>query len=173
MPPAKPIKSPAGYVPAFAVGYSGASGELTIVDSVQPLPVAFAGNQPLPFTYAAAEPLPVIIDSEDPISVTAYSAPAPAPLQGTSAISAVAGPFTPVSGRAVVLTLSGTWAGSVQLTRSSDGGGTRHPVTVAGIAWGRYAANACEPVWEEQESGASLYLDITLASGALTYRLAQ
>lgn len=153
MPPTKPIKSPASYVPAFAVGYADASGDLAIVDPGQPLPVAFSSNQP--------------------VAVENYTAPAPSPLQGDSAISTIVGPFLPVPGRPIVLTLSGIWDGTVQLARSIDDGATRHPVTVAGLAWGRYTANACEPVWEEQESGASLYLEIALASGAVAYRLAQ
>ena len=153
MPSTTPIKSPAGYVPAFAIGYSDADGTLAVVDSLTPLPVALSGSQP--------------------VNVTSYTPPAPAPLEGSSALSAVAGPFAPVAGRPVVMTLSGVWAGTVQLRRSTDGGVTRHPVTVGGIAWGRYSANACEPVWEEQESGVQLYLDIALTSGTIAYRIAQ
>jgi hypothetical protein len=147
------IVCPANYVPAFAVGFSDTGGNLAIVDPGQPLPVAISGNQP--------------------IAVENYTAPAPSPLEGESTTSTIVGPFLPVSGRPVVLTLSGVWEGSVQLARSSDGGTTRHPVTVAGLAWGNYTANACEAVWEEQEAGAGLYLEITLTSGTVTYRLAQ
>jgi hypothetical protein len=73
----------------------------------------------------------------------------------------------------VVLSLSGIWEGTVQLMRSTDLGVTLHPVTAGGLAWGRYTANACEPVLEEQEAGAQLYLDIALTSGAVSYRIAQ
>ena len=163
MPPTKPIKSPAGYVPAFAVGYSDPSGELAIVETLKPLPVILASGQPLPVT----------LDTQDPITVVAYAPPAPAPLAGTSLASGLAGPFVPVAGRPVVLTLAVVCGGSVRLSRAIDGGATRQPVTVAGIAWGRFTANACEPVWEEQEANARLYLEITLTSGSVTYRLAQ
>ena len=36
-----------------------------------------------------------------------------------------------------------------------------------------YTANACEPVWSEQETGAELYLQIDIAQGTLAYRLSQ
>jgi hypothetical protein len=148
-----PIKTPAGYVPAFALGFSGPEGELEIVES--------------------AKPLPVSISSVDPLAVTSTFAPAPAPLDGTASASTLAGPFAPVASRPIVLSLAGAWQGTVQLMRSTDGGATLHPVTAGGLAWGRYAANACEPVWEELEAGAQLFLDITLTSGTITYRIAQ
>ena len=47
------------------------------------------------------------------------------------------------------------------------------PVTIGGSPWARFSGNCCEPVWEESETVAKLYLDIQLASGSLTYRLAQ
>ena len=129
MPINNPIKTPAGYVPAFALGFSGPEGELEIVESTKPLPVTLA--------------------SSDPLAVLPGYAPAPAPIEGASAASLVVGPFVPVAGRPVVLPLAGTWEGTVQLMRSTDEGATLHPVTVGGFAWGRYTANACEPVWEE------------------------
>lgn len=153
MPTTNPIKTPAGYVPAFALGFSGPTGDLEIVDSVKPLPVA--------------------LSSVEPLEVTAAAAPAPTPLDGTSTASIVAGPFHPAPGRPVVLTLAGTWEGVVQVKRSIDGGTTLHPVTVGGFAWGRYTDNACEPVWEEQEDDASLHLDIALTSGSIAFRIAQ
>lgn len=73
----------------------------------------------------------------------------------------------------MVLALSGTWTGTVAINRSTNGGTTKLPLTVGGAAWGQYTANVCEPVWEENETGAALYLDVALTSGTLTYRLAQ
>ena len=153
MPTTNPIKTPAGYVPAFALGFSGPTGDLEIVDPVKPLPVA--------------------LTSAEPIEVTPTVAPAPPPLEGTSPASIVTGPFHPAPGRPVVLTLAGTWEGIVQIKRSIDGGTTLHPVTVGGLAWGRYTGNACEHVWEEQEDGAQLHIDIALTSGSIDYRIAQ
>jgi len=153
MPTNNPIKTPAGYVPAFALGFSGPEGELEIVQNGKPLPVALTAT--------------------DPLVVLPGFATAPSPLVGTSAANVVAGPFTPVAGRPVVLSLSGEWQGSVQLMRSVDAGVTLHPVTAGGFAWGHYTGNVCEPVWEEQEANAQLHLDITLTSGTISYRIAQ
>jgi len=72
-----------------------------------------------------------------------------------------------------VLTLSGTWTGQVQLLRSVDGGATRLPVTAAGQAYGAYSQNVCEPIWEESEAAATLYLGITVTSGTVNYRVGQ
>ena len=63
MPINNPIKTPAGYVPAFALGFSGPEGELEIVESTKPLPVAIA--------------------STDPLTVRPEFALAPSPLEGT------------------------------------------------------------------------------------------
>lgn len=153
MPTTNPIKTPAGYVPAFALGFSGPTGDLEVVDPAKPLPVA--------------------LSSAEPLEVTPAVAPAPAPLEGSTTASIVAGPFIPAPGRPVVLTLAGAWDGVVQVKRSIDGGSTLHPLTAGGFAWGRYTENACEPVWEEQEDNVSLHLDIALTSGSIAFRIAQ
>lgn len=140
-----PIQNPAGYAVTRAVAYADVDGSMLQV--------------------AAATPLPV--------TVTGGGAAATTPLAGTTATSTVAGPYQPALGRAVMLVLTGTWAGSVKVTRSTDGGVTRQPLTAAGIGWAQFSANCCDPVWEESESAARLYLDITLTSGSLTYRMAQ
>jgi len=142
--PDSPISTPAGYAPAFAIGFSDA-GSLAMVDAARPLPV----------------------------TIQAATGAMPTPLQGSATGTAQAGPFAPAADRAVMLTLSGSWQGTVQVKRSTDGGSTRLPLTMGGTPWGSYAANACEQVWQESESGAALYLDIALTSGTLTYRLAQ
>jgi len=139
-----PISTPAGYAPAFAVGFSQA-GALTLVDGDQPLPVI-------------AQPAPVTV---------------PAPLAGTAEGTVTVGPFAPAPGRTIMLALSGTWTGAVRLMRSIDGGASLVPLTLAGSDWAVFEANACEPVWAEEEAGATLYLSIALTAGAVTYRLAQ
>lgn len=123
---------------------------------------AFADSQGNSQLVSAANPLPVTFDAG---TTTA--------LAGTTSVTSVLGPFTPLVGRAVVLALSGTWSGTVKVRRSSDGGTTKLPLTAGGSAWGEFIGNCCEPVWEESETGASLYLDVTLSSGTLAYRLAQ
>lgn len=124
--------------------------------------VAFADLDGSALVVSNAAPLPVI---QGVIPAT--------PLAGNAAASSVAGPYQPALDRPVMLTLSGTWAGTVRLLRSTDGGTTKLPVTVAGDTWAQFTANCCEPVWDESESAAQLYLDIVLASGILAYRLAQ
>lgn len=127
-----------------------------------PRAIAYADTDGSMLQVAAASPLPV-----------AFGASATTPLSATTAASMVAGPYLPAIGRAVVLVLTGTWTGTVTVTRSTDGGTTRQPLTVNGITWGQYTGNCCEPVWDESEAAARLYLDITVNSGSVTYRLAQ
>jgi len=141
--PSTPIQSPASYVPSRAIAFADIDGTSLLVSASNPLPVSVG------------------------------AATAAAPLAGSTINSGVLGPFQPVIGRAVVLALSGAWAGTVRVTRSTDGGITKLPLTVAGGIWAQFTANACEPVWEESEAAAALYLDIALSSGTLTYRLAQ
>lgn len=124
--------------------------------------VAFADVDGSMLQVAAATPLPVTLGS------VATSA-----LTGTTAASTTAGPYLPALDRPIMLLLTGTWSGTVTVTRSVDGGTTRQPLTVNGAPWGQFTANCCEAVWDEAETGAQLYLDITLSSGSLTYRLAQ
>lgn len=137
------VFSPAGYTPTFAVSFSDGASGAQIVANGTPLPVT-----------------PIVANK-------------PAPLGGTTSTSATFGPFVPVAGQPVVISLSGSWTGAVSLLRSVDGGTTRLPVTMAGRTWGQYSANVCEPVWEEAEASAGLYLDVALQSGTVTYRLAQ
>lgn len=135
------IQTPAGFAPAYAIGFAGADQSLQLASSEQPLPVALA---------------------------TPPTAPA---LAGTTAASLLAGPFVPVTGRAIMLTLAGDWQGTVTLLRSTDGGTTRHPVTAGGLPWGSFTANACEAVWEEFDPLATLYLELEPASGTISYRM--
>ena len=78
-----------------------------------------------------------------------------------------------MAGQPVVLQLSGAWTGTVTVQRSVDGGATRAPLTAGGQEWGVFTANACEPIWIEQEAAATLYLDVAIAQGTLAYRVSQ
>lgn len=137
------IQLPAGFAPAFALGYSDPAGNLILAGEARPIPVSQSDRA------------------------------RPQPLAGSTSTSTLAGPFLPIPGISVMLELGGSWTGAVQLQRSSDGGTTLHDVTVGGAAWGRYSGNACEPVWDESELGVELYLSVTLASGTLDYRVSQ
>jgi len=46
MPNNNPITTPAGYAPAFAIGFSDQSGTLSIVQSDRPLPVSLLTDAP-------------------------------------------------------------------------------------------------------------------------------
>lgn len=133
-------------------------------------PAGYAVTRAVAFADVDGSMLPVAAST--PLPVTLGSA-ATTPLAGTATTTATVGPYQPALGRPVMLVLTGTWTGLVRVLRSVDGGTTRQALTVAGSAWAQFSANVCEAVWEESESAATLYLDITLASGSVTYRMAQ
>ncbi|HKX78534.1 MAG TPA: hypothetical protein VJM34_08445 [Novosphingobium sp.] len=117
----------------------------------------------------------VAVGPNNPIPVVARRPPAatsPA-VAGATAASTLIGPFTPELDRPIWVTLSGTWAGSVEVQRSIDGGATRLPLTIAGQPWARFTGNAQEVVGEESSGPATYYLNVTLSSGTLAYRIAQ
>lgn len=138
-----PILAPGHFVPLGAMAFGLPGGSATSVTRDTPLPVATR--------ITAAEGLP---------------------LSGTTSATDIIGPFHPELGRPVILTLAGTWAGTVTLQRSIDGGSTIDAATLAGDPL-VYSANLQEPVWIETEAGASLWLDIALADGTLAYRISQ
>jgi hypothetical protein len=140
-----PIRAPGGFAPVTAIGRADAHGDLALVNESNPLPVRLSDA----------------------------TGSAPPALSGSSEGSAVVCPFAPRPGRPVYLELSGDWQGEVRLVRSVDGGASRSPLTIAGSAWAVFRANVCEPVWEEGEAGAQLYLEITVSSGTLAYRVSQ
>lgn len=138
------ISSPAGYVPTVAVTFGSFGGVASSVDLGNPLPVA-----------------------------TAVRAATIAPLAGRITAGALLGPFDPELGRPIHLMLAGDWSGVVQLLRSTDGGATSQPLTLAGAPWARFTVPVNEPVWSESESGASFYLSATIEGGTLDYRVSQ
>lgn len=150
--PATPIIATANYITGEAVAYANPDGTAQLVSTTAPLPVNVSNTGPL-------------LVSVSPPTTTALSA--------SATTTGVVGPFQPVLGRAVVLTLAGTWTGTVKVVRSTDGGATRQPLTAAGATWAQFTGNCCEPVWEESDATAWLYLDITVASGTVNYRLSQ
>lgn len=99
------VEIPGGFVPAFAVSFGAASSESQAVDHGNPLPVQ-AGFGPSRAT----------------------------PLTGNAVASGVIGPFAPEPGRPIWVTLAGSWSGTVTVQRSTDGGATRRPLTLAGGA---------------------------------------
>lgn len=139
-----PIALPAGYVTGQAIAYTTAADHAVLVSATAPLPVA-----------------------------QTRLATGATPLAGATGATATVGPFVPELARPIWLSLSGTWTGSAQLLRSTDGGVTRLPLTAAGVPYGTFTGNANEAVTEESCAGATYYLAVTLSGGTLTYRLAQ
>ncbi len=138
------ITAPAGFAPMTGLAFEDGGGAAVKVGGATPLPVAAQ-------TVAARA----------------------APLTGTMAASGAAGPFVPDLDRRIYVTLAGDFTGAVRLLRSTDGGATRLPLTVAGRPWGRFTGPANEPIWTESEAGATLWLDAVLTGGTLAYRVSQ
>lgn len=133
-------------------------------------PSGYAATRALVFADTDGSALLASVAS--PLPVTLGTAPT-TPLSGTATVSVVTGPYQPALGRESILTLSGSWTGTIRVLRSTDGGTTKLPLTVAGSPWAQFTGNCCEPVWDETEAAARLYLDIALTSGSLSYRIAQ
>jgi len=98
------------------------------------------------------------------------------PIEGLAAFAAgtaTIGPLSPIAGKEIWVTLSGTWIGSAQLVRSTDGGTTKLPLTVGGSGWGSFTTNANEQVAYPSDASGTYYLVATVTSGTLTYRVAQ
>lgn len=144
MPIKTPITQPANYVTPTAIGFADAEGDLALVNAAAPLPV-----------------LPM------------RSGTTPAPLIGQASSTALVGPFAPLIDAPVHLQISGLWTGQIAVLRSSDGGLTRYGLTAGGQQWAHFTGNVNEVVWQESEAGAILYLDISLTSGTVSYRVSQ
>jgi hypothetical protein len=138
-----PISPPAGYVAPVAVGYADPTGNMCLVSLTEPMPVSY--------TRAAA----------------------PAPVEGSTSLSLVAGPYVPLLDAPIHLELAGDWSGRVEFQRSTDSGATRSSLTAGGRPWARFTGNANEVVWQESEQGVTFYLAIEIESGTLAYRISQ
>jgi hypothetical protein len=141
------VQAPGGFAPATAIGFGALGSGVTTVDPSNPLPVATGASQ------AAARS---------------------AVLAGNAVSSGLIGPFTPDLGRAIWVTLSGSWTGTVRVKRSTDGGTTLLPLTyIDGSARGMWSASVNAPVGEESVAGVAWFLDFQRTGGTLTYRMEQ
>ncbi len=139
------VETPASFVPQVAIAFGSVGGAASVVDAACPLPTRNVG---------------VAADS--------------VPLAGTSAATGTFGPFAPDLSRAIWVTLSGSWSGSVQLLRSTDGGTTNRAITTSdGTPKGQWSGNVNAPITEETVAGAHYYLAVTLTSGTLAYEVRQ
>lgn len=139
------VDTPGGYVAVHAIAFGSGDGVATFVDAAHPLPVA-----------------------------SSLAAASSTPLAGTLSASGQTGPFAPQPGRDIWLTLSGVWAGTVQLLRSIDNGATKLPLTLSdGSPRGTFYGAMNAPVADESVVGATYYLQFTAVSGTLSYRMEQ
>lgn len=90
----------------------------------------------------------------------------PARLEGVATGARVVGPFTPTQFVANRLTLTGNWAGSVTLLKTSDG-------SLFSAAVNPFTANVSEFLYVEQDLSISLYLSFDLSAGSAAYVLEQ
>lgn len=185
--PNNPIKSPANYTPPSAMAYADADNNTLVVSNSQPLPVAISAGSSLalsggtvgvanfPAVQAVTGPLTLsqLVGANVAITPPAALAATAVPLAGAQSASGQLGPLQAQVGREVWLSLSGTWAGFVQVLRSADNGVTKLPLTIAGQPWATFSGNCCEQISTETSAGVSYYLQFAVTSGSVIYRLAQ
>jgi len=114
------------------------------------------------------------LDSLAAIGFTPAGSLAMGVLNDTTMASGTYGPFTSAPNNLPIwLTLSGTWAGLVELLRSTDGGVTKLPATDADGEPKQWINNINAAVAQETIGNVTYYLKATLNSGRLNYRLEQ
>lgn len=97
-----------------------------------------------------------------------------AAVAGTRTTNGDSAVFTPVVGRAIWITLGGTFGGAtVTVRRSVDGGLSWRGLTIAGSSFGVFTAPAQEPVAEEGDAGAQYVVTVSGATGttSIDYRI--
>lgn len=140
-----PVLTPAGFAPGQAMYVTGPTGQADPVSANNPMP-----SQP------------------------SYGAAASTAVSGAASTSGNSNPFTPDLGRAIWVRLSGSWTGTAQLTRSTDGGATWYPITTgSGTVKGLWTGNVNAPITEETCKGAIYRLEIALTSGTINYEVRQ
>lgn len=138
------IEAPGGFIPQLALTFGSRGGAATAVTRTTPLPV----RTTLPPADTAA-------------------------LAGVATDNGLIGPFLPEAGRAIWLTLTGDWRGTVRVLRGGDVAATPQPLTIGGSDWGVFTANVQEPVGEESVTGAAWWLRFERSGGTLGYEVRQ
>lgn len=105
------------------------------------------------------------------IDPNGYGLRATDPVAGTRSTDGQSEPFIAQAGRPVAVSLSGTWAGTVKVLKSRDGGASFNPITAAGGAWAVFTGNCDEEFDEPSSDGIQYRLDIDLTSGNVNFRL--
>lgn len=97
------------------------------------------------------------------------------PVTGIFTTNGASPAFSPLPGRAIWATLTGTFGGdTVTVQRSVDGGTTWVPLSAGGLPFGVFTGAAQEPIASEDDTGTLYRLSLTGASGTtnIAYRLA-
>ena len=128
------------------------------------------------WAIAAAGPKLVIVTAPDSgfaTTGTGYPPSGKSPITGAFAATGQSAVFVPLAGRAANVSAWGTFAASLQLKRSFDGGSTLLPITAAGTTLYAWSAPASES-FEEGEAGVAYFLVCTnYTSGTINYRISQ
>lgn len=155
--------------------------------------IQHATNRYSPGGSYAPEEVPVMVPALSTPLGGAVTSTAVTPTSGAATFSngtAYIGPFQPELGRPIRMILKGTWQGSVITgTASAANGctaGNINPLTVGGLTWASFTANANEDV-DTPHLGGILAADgrtiatpapvycatATITSGTLTYEVRQ
>jgi hypothetical protein len=142
--PTAEIRNPAPFVTQQVVSFQNGAGHAQAVAAEAPLPVEIR---------AAAPP--------DPVTAVLATG------------SHVVGPFVAVPGPAIWVALTGSFAATVRVARSTDSGATRLSLTMGGQPWAMFTAPCNEPVAEETTGGVQYFLECTVTAGTLTCEVRQ
>ncbi len=95
------------------------------------------------------------------------------PVTGSTTSSTTMGPFAPQLGRDLAVTVTCTGTCTAQLLSSIDGGVTKLPLTVGGLAWATWTGPVNEVATTPTVAGTTYYLSLTASGGTTTGRMAQ
>lgn len=109
------------------------------------------------------------IPTYPPNAIAALSTPVASSQTATGTSTA----FTPDLNRPIWVRLSGTWVGTVQLMRSTDGTNWFPITSATGVTKGLWSANVNAPITQESVSGATYRLSFTMTSGQVDYEVRQ
>jgi hypothetical protein len=150
---------PGTYLPSTAMAFGALSSSASFVTDQTPLPAKVT-----------------VIAATSTAQSGSVTSAAVTPTSGTATFAAGAatiGPLTPQLGRPVRVVLAGTWSGSFTAGTSSDGCVTINPLTVGGLSWGSFTANANEDIDTPMVSTAAYCAKATVTSGTMSYSVQQ
>jgi hypothetical protein len=175
----------AGPLSVAALGPEWPLISLIVSDQAPPLPAPpgeplrdrrFFNTSSHVWGIAMADPKTVIVTAPDGGSAaegTGFPPSGTSPVTSAFTAAGQSAAFIPLAGRPANISIWGTFAASLQLKRSFDGGTTLLPLTAAGVTLYAWTAPASES-FEETESGVEYFLACTgYTSGTVNYRISQ